>query len=125
MALIALRLGVGWHFFKEGVAKFTGQGFTSVYFLQQAKGPLAELYKSMVPDREGRQRLGREQTARFWEEYKVDVERHFGFNDQQTQRADQVYKDYLVRLKWYYEGDKRARQRGRYPGIFTRVRSTR
>ena len=105
MALIALRLGVGWHFFKEGVAKFTGEGFTSVYFLQQAKGPMAEFYKSMIPDREGRLRLDRSETARFWEEYRDEVARYFGFDDDQRKRSDQVYKNYLARLKWYYEGD--------------------
>ena len=31
--LLALRLGVGWHFFKEGAKKFTDVGVPSVAFL--------------------------------------------------------------------------------------------
>ena len=104
-ALIALRLGVGWHFFKEGVAKFTGEGFTSVYFLQQAKGPFAELYKGMIPDREGRRRLDQEETAKFWQQYKDRAAKHFAFDAEQMKQADKLYQSYLGRLKWYYDGD--------------------
>ncbi len=104
-ALIALRLGVGWHFFKEGVAKFTGEGFTSVYFLQQAKGPFAELYKGMIPDREGRLRLDQQETAKFWEQYKDRAAKHFAFDAEQLKKADKMYQDHLGRLKWYFEGD--------------------
>ena len=42
VSLLLLRLGIGWHFFKEGAKKFQGESFTSVYFLQTAKGPLAD-----------------------------------------------------------------------------------
>jgi len=34
ISLVALRLGVGWHFFKEGAAKFDGDRFTAKYFLE-------------------------------------------------------------------------------------------
>jgi uncharacterized membrane protein YphA (DoxX/SURF4 family) len=98
--LIALRLGVGWHFFKEGVAKFTGQGFTSVYFLQQAKGPLSDLYKEMIPDREGRQRLSQAETETFWREYMNAAVKRYKLNEQQ---AEQVYKDYQAKLKVFFD----------------------
>ena len=67
ITLIALRLGIGWHFFKEGAKKFQGDSFTSVYFLQTAKGPLAEFYKSMIPDRQGYERLDQGKTEEFWQ----------------------------------------------------------
>ena len=50
---MALRLGVGWHFFKEGAKKFTDAGVPSVAFLRSATGPLADMYKSFIPDRYG------------------------------------------------------------------------
>ncbi len=101
-AIIALRLGVGWHFFKEGEAKFTGKSFTSVYFLQQSKGPLSDLYKSMIPDREGRERLNMEETVGFWQKYKDKVVKHYGFDGEQKQQADQLFNKAKDRLKWYF-----------------------
>ena len=88
ITLIALRLGIGWHFFKEGAKKFQGDSFTSVYFLQTAKGPLAEFYKSMIPDRQGYERLDQGKTTEFWTEYEGDVVDHYNFDDSQLKKAD-------------------------------------
>jgi uncharacterized membrane protein YphA (DoxX/SURF4 family) len=99
-ALIALRLGVGWHFFKEGVAKFTGDGFTSVYFLQQAKGPLADLYKDMIPDREGRKRLDQAELEKFWREYLTVAVKRYKLNQEQAER---VFNDFQSKLKVYFD----------------------
>jgi uncharacterized membrane protein YphA (DoxX/SURF4 family) len=56
--LVALRVGLGFHFLYEGVWKIKHRHeFTAEPFLSQAKGPLASLFYAMVPDLEGRQRL--------------------------------------------------------------------
>lgn len=89
---------MGWHFFKEGASKFHGNSFTSVYFLQSAKGPLADFYKSMVPDREGRDRLSKKQTLDFWKQYEQDVIDHYGFDDKQKTEAAKVSKLFEERL---------------------------
>jgi uncharacterized membrane protein YphA (DoxX/SURF4 family) len=50
-ALVALRLGLGCHFFYEGVWKITHKDeFTAEPFLSQAKGPMANLFYAMIPD---------------------------------------------------------------------------
>ncbi len=49
VALVALRLGIGWHFFKEGLNHRNDSNWSSEGFLKQAKGPLAERYQSIVP----------------------------------------------------------------------------
>lgn len=59
-ALVLLRLVIGWHFFHEGTKKLEydrhdgdfelASDFTSEDFLTQAKGPLAELYRSNAAD---------------------------------------------------------------------------
>ena len=57
LALVLLRLTVGWHFFSEGLSKLdydrtSGSyriGFSAEPFLAQAKGPLARLYHAQVP----------------------------------------------------------------------------
>jgi uncharacterized membrane protein YphA (DoxX/SURF4 family) len=48
--LVALRLVIGWHFYKSGVAKYVDPGFSSQGFLSQAKGPLADRYTAVLED---------------------------------------------------------------------------
>jgi uncharacterized membrane protein YphA (DoxX/SURF4 family) len=58
VALVLLRLATGWHFYREGSAKLVYDqpeqrfdvDFSADGFLSQAKGPLAELYQSYLPD---------------------------------------------------------------------------
>ena len=56
--IVLLRIGIGWHFFFEGVHKFDPvDKFSAEGFLGIAKGPAAELYYWMLPDIEGIQRI--------------------------------------------------------------------
>jgi uncharacterized membrane protein YphA (DoxX/SURF4 family) len=58
VALVALRLSLGWHFLYEGVWKIkNSEQFTAEPFLTGAKGPLAPLFFAMVYDIDGKQRL--------------------------------------------------------------------
>ena len=93
---------MGWHFFKEGASKFQGNSFTSVGFLQTAKGPFADFYKSMIPDGEGRQRLDQSQTIEFWREYQSDVAGHYGFDEKQQAKAKEIGKLFQERLKEFH-----------------------
>lgn len=56
-AILVLRVTVGYHFFKEGTNKLK-YGFDASGFLSSAKGPLADQFKSMVDDHDGKKRLG-------------------------------------------------------------------
>lgn len=47
-ALVGLRVLIGWHFLSAGIEKFD-PSFTSAGFLGSANGPMADFYKSMVP----------------------------------------------------------------------------
>jgi len=47
-----MRLAVGWHFYSEGIKKLE-PGFTSAGLLQAAKGPLAPMYFSFLPNPSG------------------------------------------------------------------------
>src|SRR5690606_21684265 len=57
VSLVALRLGCGWLFFREGSKKLDSGTFTSEHFLRDARGPLAGAYRGMVPDIYGLSRL--------------------------------------------------------------------
>ena len=100
-ALVALRVGVGLHFFYEGADKLLHPKPFSAGFFGNAKGPLASVYKSMVWDADGEYRLDQESTKRYWEQYSQQVSRHYGFDDAQAKQADQLVKNYAGRLKNY------------------------
>ena len=57
LAIIALRLVVGFHFYKEGIDKVR-YGFDAQYFLKGAKGPFKYFFLSMTDDANGRMQLG-------------------------------------------------------------------
>ncbi|MEK6247606.1 MAG: hypothetical protein N2C12_05455, partial [Planctomycetales bacterium] len=48
--LVALRISIGWYFFESSRQKNLDRQSSSVGFLSQATGPLANLYKSSLPD---------------------------------------------------------------------------
>ena len=95
---MALRLGVGWHFFKEGAKKFTGAGVPSVSFLRSSTGPLSGTFKSFIPDRFGHKRLSVDATRQFWEKYRDRAVRHYVFDSEQTKQADQLLRTYNARM---------------------------
>lgn len=50
LMFVVLRMTIGWHFFKEGMSHYHDPEWTSASFLRQAKGPLADEFKSVLPD---------------------------------------------------------------------------
>ena len=101
VVLVALRLAVGWHFFKEGADKRQDPAFTSAHFFRQAKGPLAPMFRDMIADRDGRKRLDLEGMLQTWQDYRDRVAGHFAFNAEQNERAGGVYERFKAQFSWY------------------------
>lgn len=101
-ALFALRIGTGWHFYKEGVKKFSDD-FTSKYLLQEAKGPLADFYLMMIPDREGRTRLNRDQILADWKSLRERAIGQYGFDDAQKKKANDLLSKRARQLDWFFD----------------------
>ncbi|HTN75011.1 MAG TPA: DoxX family protein [Pirellulaceae bacterium] len=101
MALIALRLAIGWHFFQEGSDKIHSGKFSSVGFLSNAKGPLKPSFENMIWDGDGYHRLNKDETLDAWSAYKEDAIAHYGFDDKQIKTADQLNKQYAEQFTWY------------------------
>jgi uncharacterized membrane protein YphA (DoxX/SURF4 family) len=58
VAVFALRLAVGFHFFMEGTSKLQSPSkFTAAPFLNGARGPLAPMFRSLLDDSDGRKIL--------------------------------------------------------------------
>ncbi len=48
IAITVLRVVIGWHFLYEGLTKLTAPSFTAAGYLKQARGPFAELFRSLA-----------------------------------------------------------------------------
>ena len=108
-----MRLGIGWHFYQEGVTKIHDPSWSAEGFLTGSKGPLKPLFESFVWDRDGRARLnyaeknGRPtidvtRTTDAWEQFRVRVEDHYGFDEAQKEQARKCYDAYVDQLNWYF-----------------------
>jgi uncharacterized membrane protein YphA (DoxX/SURF4 family) len=103
VALVALRLAVGWHFYREGADKIIAGDFTSVGFFRTAKGPLVPLYQWFLWDGEGQARLNQEATLDAWTQYRQQLVEHYGFDEKQQKQADQVYRFRAGQLSAFFE----------------------
>lgn len=92
-ALMLLRLTIGWHFLYQGLVKLEDPQFSSAAFLGQAKGPLGDLYRSLLDDWDGRETLGkghREQLLKRFDEYLQKFKEQYGLSPEQAASADQM-----------------------------------
>ena len=114
VTLVALRLGIGWHFYQEGVTKIEDPSWTAAGFFTGSVGPLKPLFESMVWDKDGRARLnyaksksGRpeinlERTLQMWAQHRVQVAKHFGFDKNQEAASKDCLKRWTGQLDWYF-----------------------
>ena len=111
VALICLRLVIGFHFFKEGTNKLKSGDFTAEYFLAGAKGPLAPYFQSLIRDYDGRERLCIEEvdvdgetrldfntdlTFALWDDFLDQATDYYGFGSEQLQAEIQRRRDNLA-----------------------------
>ena len=110
VALVALRVGIGWHFFCEGTDKIQQEDFSSAGFLSNARGPAAGFFKGLVWDADGSIRLGYDQktgtfstapTAKRWNNYRTRVVRKFKYDEEQQKLAKAAMNRRLGQLQWY------------------------
>jgi len=50
VAIVVLRVLIGWHFLYEGIAKLTSPNWSASGFLLQSRGPLSGFFKSLAAD---------------------------------------------------------------------------
>ena len=103
VTLVALRVAIGMHFFREGLNKLRDPKPFSAGFFGGAKGPLAEPFHNLVWDRDGLARLNLDATLQAWDQFRARVERKFGFDDNQKKRAAAVLRRYETELRDYLE----------------------
>jgi uncharacterized membrane protein YphA (DoxX/SURF4 family) len=108
LALVALRVGIGWHFFKEGTDKVRSGNFSSEGFLKSAQGRMAGFYHGMVWDYDGKIRLNGELMKAEIEKAVSSASKHYGFNQQQIDSLNATKKQLLSKLDDLYKEENEA-----------------
>lgn len=95
LALVALRVGIGWHFYMEGVSKVRGNNFSSEGFLVAAQGPLKEKFQNLIWDQKGRLRLDQEKINSLFENATQRAVQHFKLTEDQQRDVRRVKSRYF------------------------------
>ncbi|MDO4586210.1 MAG: DoxX family protein [Planctomycetia bacterium] len=125
MLLVIMRIGIGWHFFFEGLWKMEpSNGFSSKGFLGMAKGPTKDLYYMMLPDLQGDERLEMAKVyevkqpngikesqkklgwtfpviEREWFNYYEEFKSKYCLSDEQIAATDIIFNQYVDSLREY------------------------
>ncbi len=102
LALVALRVGVGWHFFKEGSDKIKSGTFSSEGFLKGANGRFAGFYHGMVWDYDGKIRLDEELMVSEMDKAVERATERYGLTQEQIKELDTKKKKLVEALKGVY-----------------------
>lgn len=106
--MVALRVGIGLHFYLEGTTKLREKKPFSGPFFGAAKGPLAPMFKGLVWDPDGRERLDPSgaATADHWNRYGEQIASHFHFDEKQKKAAEKAIEGHLKRMGGYLSSNR-------------------
>ena len=85
--LVLLRLTIGWHFYAEGIEKVQKGDWDATPFFANARSPLAEQYRQLVWDGDGKMRRDMEEVTIWFALYRDRVSKYYGFSDDQKAKA--------------------------------------
>lgn len=102
LALVALRVGVGWHFFKEGSDKIKSGTFSSEGFLKGANGRFAGFYRGMVWDYDGKIRLDQALMISEMDKAVEAATQRYGLTQEQIKELEAKKKKRIEALKGVY-----------------------
>ena len=102
IAVVALRIGIGLHFYTEGVKKVRDPSSYSAGFFRNAKGRFAPVFRSLIWDTDGLARLDREGTVRAWDQYRQAAISRYGLNEKQQEQAAEIYKRRRSQLETWF-----------------------
>ncbi len=111
LALVALRMSIGFHFFFEGTDKLKSGNFQASYFLSAARGPFAPWFQQMLDDPAGEKKLcvvpsernGQEVfevdpslTLAIWDDFVDRATSHYGFGSDEVKQRLESANDRLA-----------------------------
>lgn len=121
IALVLLRLTIGWHFFSEGVKHYADPRWTSEPVLRAAKGPLAPWFQAYVPNFHGFDDMlhgdGKlseshavqawlDQVETDWDEFRGHFEQHYTLDEAQQKQAQKVLAEIREKLRQWVAANR-------------------
>ncbi|MBX3421721.1 MAG: hypothetical protein KF752_09220 [Pirellulaceae bacterium] len=103
VAIVALRLAIGWHFFMEGADKVKSGKFSSEGFLKSADGRLAGYFHGLIWDRDGSARLDYELVSKLFKGAAAEVQQRFSLSGEQVKAVERQEKLSQDKLKLVFE----------------------
>ena len=98
VAIVLLRVGVGWHFYMEGTTKVRSGDFQSEGFLKGAEGPFADQFHALVWDYNGTVRLDRDGLKKRFSDAAAQAKTHFKATEQQGKNIDRIRQTFLEKI---------------------------
>ncbi|MGV3485428.1 MAG: DoxX family protein [Planctomycetaceae bacterium] len=104
--LVLLRVTIGWHFYTEGMDKYSAGDWDAKPFFANARGPVADHFRKLVWDWDGAIRLDESHADAAFKSFRSRVIRYYGFNDAQKQQANANYVKAMEQLRWILTSNK-------------------
>ncbi|MHC4671412.1 MAG: DoxX family protein [Planctomycetota bacterium] len=92
--MVLLRIAIGWHFFYEGAWKLSQPDWRATSYLTASSGPLRPVFRWMIWDVDGRERMTSESITKRIDEKCALLVQHYGFNEDQ-EKAINNYRDLM------------------------------
>jgi len=106
--VLALRVVIGWHFFKEGTGKLQDPKPFSANFFGAAKGPFASTYARLVWDADGTARFDPQATRIAWESFRDRAKNHYQFDADQIDQSQKIIDRRIEQLGTYLDANGAA-----------------
>jgi uncharacterized membrane protein YphA (DoxX/SURF4 family) len=119
LAIILLRVAIGWHFLFEGWEKLESRAsgkepFSAEIYLRNATGPLAPYFRGMVPDVNGLALMDPSQLKAAWSDDVTRIADHFHFDQEQRTKAQKALDDNLRWADYYFHDPENVEKRQKY-----------
>jgi uncharacterized membrane protein YphA (DoxX/SURF4 family) len=117
--IVLLRISIGWHFLTEGLDKVEstrhgGQPFSAEVYLRNSTGPLAPYFRGMLPDVNGLALLDPAPLKSGWSEAVERIEKHYGFDQQQQDKARKLLEDSNLWADYWFHNIENDEARRKY-----------
>jgi uncharacterized membrane protein YphA (DoxX/SURF4 family) len=126
--LVLLRIAIGWHFLTEGLDKvestrYGNQPFSAEIYLRNSSGPFAPYFRGMLPDVNGLALLDPVRLKAGWTEAVERIEKHYGFIQDQKEKAQKVLDDSYVWADYWFNNIQNKEGREKYVSDLAKVQA--
>jgi uncharacterized membrane protein YphA (DoxX/SURF4 family) len=104
--LVLLRVSIGWHFYTEGVDKYSAGDWDAKPFFSNARGPFASHYRDLVWDWDGSIRLNPKYAEESFKAFRNQVAQHYGFDDGQKRQAIAICDNATAQIEEILDANK-------------------